>query len=333
MRTRINVALAFDNKYVKYAHVTLLSLFENNAEADVYVYILQSDLTEESKDSLLSLATQYGMHIVFLDVDESRFCKLPTLGRWSIQIYYRLLLPELLPQEVDRIVYLDSDMVVNASLSPLFELNLDGYDLGACYDLNVSGASMDDLLSQRHPCFEELFTSNTYINSGMLLLNIPRLRNNYTLDIYFQAAEELDYKIFAPDQDLINYVHRGKILLLDNYTYNYPAYFAFLDNMTVEYLKANTAIVHFVGEKPWSGGDHGHFPTEILWWHYALSSEYAEEFMKEYIFSSMSDLTVFNGLLGNDKIKNALYMENLQLQKELENAMKQIQQAISLFSK
>ncbi len=331
-RYRMNVAFAFDDKYLKYAYITIMSLFINNPEAEIYTYILQYDLSEDSINHLNSLAKEYCNHIILLSIDPSRFDNLPTIKKWPIQVYFRLLLPEHLPENVDRVLYLDSDMTVNNSLSELYNSSFDGNDIIACYDLNLLAANREIFLYYRHEALAKYYENKTYINSGMLLINIRQIRKHYSLPAYLDAAQKLENRIYAPDQDLINYVHEGKIKLIDPRKYNYPAYIAFLEGCTSD--KANEIpIMHFVCEKPWQGGNHAHFETEMIWWNYAFASPFKEYFEKEYIKESLADPTIRQNLSGTDTIKNNLIKENARLKKELASAMEQVQKVISLLSK
>ena len=330
-RYKMNVSLAFDDKYLKYAYITIMSLYINNPDAEIYTYILQYDLSEESINYLNELAKKYQNHIVLLTIDPDRFSNLPARKKWPMQIYFRLLLPEQLPEDVDRIIYLDSDMTVNSSLAELYNMDFNDNDIIACYDLNLMAATYDTFMDSRHEVLAKSFENKTYVNSGMLVMNISRIRETCSLETYLNAAKELDYKIYAPDQDLINYVHADKILHADPRKYNYPAYVAFLEG-----LRSDTAekapITHFVCEKPWQGGNHAHFETELIWWKYAYQSPFKDFFIDNYIKESMADPTIMKCLSGTDEVKNSLVRQNVQLKKELTSAMDQVKKVIALLS-
>ncbi len=331
MKETINIALAFDNNYLPYAYVALYSIFQNNQSDFIVTYILQYDLTEESRSILIELAEKFENQLVFLDIDRDDIDKqLPSIGRWSAEACFRLLIPSIVPESVDRILYLDSDIIVTSSIHDLYFTPLENYDLAACYDLNIAHTSDDVFLSKRNVAFADSFHNKSYINSGVLLYNLKKLRG-FTLDVYLNAAKELEYKIFAPDQDLINYVHAKNILLLDPRKYNYPPYIAFLEGKLSDELKSNATILHYVGEKPWTGGDHAHFPTESIWWDYALSTLFKDSLTQEYIYNSINDMKMFDCMQGIDTIRDQLYNENILLKKELKNVSEQVKQLIANF--
>ncbi len=332
MSNIINISLAFDDKYTRYAYITLMSALINNHDSEIHAYILQYDLSETSKSYLNELFDKYNGKAVFLDINPNIFDNLPTIKKWPIQVYFRLLLPELLPQDVDRIIYFDSDMTINASLKDLYDLSFDGNDLIGCYDLNLLAADLDTFLYYRNKALAPLYEQNTYINSGMLLMNISQIRKLYSVMSYVNAAKELNFNIYAPDQDLINYVHMGKIKRVDPRKYNYPAYIAFLEGVRSD-NDSSVPVMHFVCEKPWQGGNHAHFETELIWWKYAFQSTFREEFMEQYIRDSIVDPTIMQNLNGTDEIKNNLVKENARLKKELGEAMDQVKRVINMLSK
>lgn len=332
-KAKMNVAMAFDEKYVKYAYVTIFSLLENNPDAKIDLYILERSLSDASKGCISKLCEDHGSHAYFLYVDISRFeDKLPTQEWWPAEVYFRLLLTELLPSEIDRILYLDGDMVVNKSLSELYNTDITDYDMAACYDVCLDIATVEQFLTGRHKKLEVMFNDKTYINSGMLLMNIDRLRQNYSFADYMDALAELEFAVRAPDQDLINYVHDKLIKRLDPRKYNYPGYMVYYEIGNCQKAKETVPIIHFIGTKPWQGGNHIHYNTEQIWWDYACRTPFAEELMTTYISESVMDPTVENNMNNESNAKNALAAENAQLKVQLKEAMDSVKKVIAMFS-
>ena len=114
----MNVAVALDQKYFYYTYVMLYSFFENNPESEVHAYIFHSDLSEENLSEYTRLADRFCGVVHNMEIDETLFSeKLPIINmRWSIAMYYRLAIVDLLPGNVERIWYLDDDGIVNKSL-------------------------------------------------------------------------------------------------------------------------------------------------------------------------------------------------------------------------
>ena len=330
---RMNVSMAFDEKYAKYAYTTILSLFENNNSAEIVLYILQRDLSESSKNNIVNLCDKYSNSVLFLNIDVAAIENmLPTTAWWPIEVYFRLNLIELLPKDVDRILYLDGDMIVNKDLSELYCTDIDGYDLAASYDVCLEDASLEDFLTHRNSLLEELYIDKTYINSGMLLLNIKRMRSLYTFSDYMEALKKLEFKVRTPDQDLINLLHRGLIRHLDPRRYNYPGYKVYYEVGDYRTAKESIEIIHFIGLKPWQGGNHIHYSTERIWWEYAIKTPYASELMENYIFESVTDKTVEDRVRVEKNAKDILENENKALRKELFEAMNSLKNTIEMFA-
>lgn len=137
-RRRINIALSLNHKYMRYAYVMLTSLFENQPNSlKLYIYFLYSDLTKEDKLKLEDVVKSHGGEAYWLSVNVELFLSnLPISTGWSLEIYYRLLLADILPEEIERILYLDVDIIINHSLENLFFTDLEGKLLGACADVN-----------------------------------------------------------------------------------------------------------------------------------------------------------------------------------------------------
>lgn len=333
-KKRLNISMAFDEKYVPYAYTTILSIFENNTGSEVFLYVLQRELSEDSKRHISELACKYCNQVIFLTIDPEKCSdKLPTSGWWPVEVYFRLFLPELLPDDVDRILYIDGDMIINHSLMELYSTDLEGYDLAGCYDKALEKASLEVFLENRHSDLEELYTKKEYINSGMLLMNIKRLRENYSFSSYIDALNELDFKVHAPDQDLINYVHRENIKYLDPLQYNYPGYMVYYDLDGYEDAKNKVTIIHYIGTKPWQGGNHIHYDTEKIWWEYAYRTPFAEELMRRYIDESVIDTTIEDRLTEEFNAKNTLFAENTKLRKDLAEALESVKNVIGMLSK
>lgn len=290
-KRRMNIALSLNSKYMRYAYVMLTSLFENQPESlEIHIYFLHSDLTDEDKTQLEKLVKFYGGMVYWLFVNTKLFsADLPTSAGWSLEIYYRLLLTELLPEDVERILYLDVDTVINQPLDTLFFTNLEGKLIGACEDVNKPPFG-----DNRDVIFEEQIQSGfTYFCSGVMLLNIKALRARYCFQDYMALAKKMEFLMVAPDQDLLNYMHWKEVKLLDGYQYNmFTRNAYYFDNIHYDDVKNMSAIVHFVGRKPWEG-QYMHYDTEQLWWDYAKLSPFYHDLMEEYIWSAVHDPVLY----------------------------------------
>ena len=301
----INIVIAINSRYTRYAYVMLTSLFLNNRQSDITVYVLQSDLTDENKNCLAELASTCGQHIEYIDVDITPYLKrLPTSKIWTKEIYYRLLVGELLPKSLERLLYLDVDVIVHQSIEAFYEMDMQGMELAATDDAMIQG----NFSAEQTALFADLGEDIRYFNSGMLLYDLKRIRENYSFANYCEAARRVDYKLTYPDQDLLNYVHCGKVLFVDNNRYNAFSQNVVLSNETLNSL----VIVHYAGRKPWSSNDT-RYEMERLWWLYAKETPFYVEMMEEVFWNSFSDTS--------HQIIRTLRQENMELKKSLQKAM------------
>ena len=201
--------------YYKYPGVSMFSVMENT-EASLRFHILcDPTLTDEAREKLRRLCKTRGQQILFYDIPEDERISKERLFRsgYTEGILYRLYLPKLLP-EVSRIIYLDADILANGDIRDLWGFDTGDSAAAGRWDPPVFGykpvaeAERSFIL----PFWEET-DWNEYINSGVLILDLERIRKEHEL-----LEEAIDFwNTFGfsfPDQDVINYLFRGKKSLL-----------------------------------------------------------------------------------------------------------------------
>lgn len=302
----MNVATSLNRNYVRYTYVMLTSLFQNNTFEPITVYLLHSELTQDDLKLFYSLASRFGNTICPIQLSRKDFPKeLPVTEAWSLEAYYRLKLLDILPEDLDRILYLDVDMIIHKSLEDLYTMNFQGAEFIVCKDMTVS-LPFSDL---RQELFQyQISQGFTYFNSGMMLWNLPLLRRSYSFSSYMELAATLHYTLLAPDQDLLNFVHWDHVQFADEHVYNLFSRLAYLNGYTYERVKEETAIVHYAGYKPWQGC-FVHYDTEKLWWEYAKDTPFYNEMLESFVFDCLNDASIFHGLLEADKEQKYLREE------------------------
>lgn len=239
--TKINICLACDNNYAQHAGVVIASILANSkSEEKLSFYILEGKLSEESKLNLQSLKNIRDCEINFISVNEDDFAdykKIKTHDYITLATYYRLKLPTLIPN-VDKIIYFDCDFVVNSSLSPIYESELGSCPIAGVQDINKKMVAQN----------------STYVNAGMLLFDIKRMRELDLETKFLSYAIENQSAISCGDQEIINEVCKGKIKILSD-EWNVQS-----SNFTnrSSYTKFPKCI-HFVAKrKPWHFGSYSY---------------------------------------------------------------------------
>ena len=243
----IHIALTFDDSFWAPAYTLMRSIcLSTKRKTDLVFHLLHRPLSPEHRADLDKISTEYGAVLRYYPLDQSavftRFVEtMPESAQWPKVVYARLLLPRLLPDDVERVIYLDCDMMVRRPIEALFEADLAGQPLGAVADsISPFIAGRRDM-RQNAGIFDP---ADPYFNSGMLVID----RAGWAaLDMEAEIAtlaqkgwmERLYY-----DQDMLNLIFAGRWTPL-NWRWNcidaHPAHEAL-----------NPAILHYTGvNKPW----------------------------------------------------------------------------------
>lgn len=309
----MNIATALNKRYVRYTIVMLTSLCINNDET-IHAYLLHHELDDSDIQLFEESLKGYDIYIHPLKIQRELFSdRLPRTAEWSIETYYRLLLTEVLPEEVDRLLYLDVDMIINQSLKELYYMDFKEKEIIATVD---SGGyySWEDFDTKRQTMFAPMIAKEyQYINAGFMLWNIKRMRERYNFSTYLQAFEDWNYEMSFPDQDIINYVHWKNVGYVDYEKYDLCAGIAHVQGVTYEHAKEHVAVIHYTGEKPWENKNY-HFPIQQLWWDYAKKTPLYMELLEDYLRQTIFDDTM-------EKYIRGLFDDINNLQEQCSKAM------------
>ena len=167
----MHIAFAIDHRFVRPCAVTMVSVLRNNVPADVAFHVVGLDLRAEDKAFLGEVVGSYGAAVRFYEVEKGR---LETYDmRWEAQrlsqvVFFRCMLSSILPASISKVLYLDCDILVLASLRGLWDTDLEGVALAGVPDsLTVNPAHCRRL---------HYDLSYNYFNGGVLLLNLDYWR-------------------------------------------------------------------------------------------------------------------------------------------------------------
>ena len=269
----MNIIVSANSKYVRYLYVMLLSLLENNKGENISVYVMQCDFTEKDKSTIAELVYVYGQNIKYLFVDVKQFIALPTSEKFSYETYFRLIMAELLPKNVRKILYLDVDIIVRGNLKQLYTNNIDKFIAGVCQDTD-------------HPILEEdkqkLFQREgdlRYFNAGVMLWNVERLRQEFDFHRFLDAAKKLGYHLQYADQEILNYLLYDKVFYLSDRKYNYMVRG---DVKEDDLLDNDVVILHYAGCNPWQNGKKN--DLYHIWWRYAKKTPFYVDLLEEQLW-------------------------------------------------
>jgi lipopolysaccharide biosynthesis glycosyltransferase len=226
--------------WLPWAAVTLLSCVENGkaADSDLYVFIQQA--SDQNRADLAAFCAHHKITIRMVDVDASKLTTAP-LGKWGVGTIIRLVLDRVLPGDYDRVLYLDSDVLVLHPLRRLFAADLEGRTVGAVIDMGYLPYIRKRAWGRKHALGFE--TPGNYFNAGVILFDWKKTLEERLLPRTIDMLNS-GRKLGSPDQDALNLLLKDRWKKLD-YRWN-------VVDIGRVYVRLEPFIVHFTGRKPWS---------------------------------------------------------------------------------
>ena len=197
----INILCATDNGYAPYCGIMLTSLFENNKECEMRVFVfVDKEFSTVNRRKYERLGRKYGCPILVTIVEDSLLEGFPvyrTSHAITLPTYFRLLAAKLLPEDVRRVIYLDCDIIVRGSLMPLWEMDMEGMIIAGVKDSgnHYQVESFDQL---GYP------TSWGYFNAGVLVIDLSAWRLQGVDQQILSFINEYGDKLTMMDQDVLN---------------------------------------------------------------------------------------------------------------------------------
>ena len=257
MERAMNILCATDRNFLYPTYVTIQSVIVNHVGIKINFFLLAAeDVTDDERAKLKDFVEQSGNTIEYLTVDDREYENYIVSERFNKVAYFRLMAHKYLPKTMDRILYLDVDIVVDKNIyDEFYSHDFQGkYLIATSHNPNPDYSNILDYSIVNL----EAAARGEYFNSGVLLMNLELFRKNITIDKYNQAYNtcvKQGIPVFY-DQGLLNYMFFDKTLYFSSMDYNFRYsipidYKNRLDHNRV-YKKA---IIHFTGMKqpykPW----------------------------------------------------------------------------------
>lgn len=266
----IKLIFGVDGAYSQHLAVTLVSLLENNPHNRFDVLVVTLQMTQSDRDRICALVARFGnVRLRFQAFDLSRYSHFRIDGHISHASYLRIFIPEILPDSVEKVLYLDCDIVVRGDIAPLWNTPLGDNMLGAAR--NLFFVRHEDL---------DMPEDAGYFNAGILLMNLKRWREENGTARLIRFIEAHHDHLWAHDQDALNAVFCGEIQeLAPRWNFQTSMLWSEPHGLGLSYgefrrLLADPAIVHFTTpSKPW------HFsnthPYKSTYYHYLAKTPYS----------------------------------------------------------
>ncbi len=246
----MNVLVTLNRGYLGHFGVMLSTLIPCTADS-VHLYVLHDDLTKEDEAEERRLFPE--VEFTFISMDKTLCEGFPAAKRYPYTVYYRIFAPLVLPKEVDRILYLDCDLVIHN--------NIDGF-----YRMEFGDALFAACSHTERQAFVRMFNrvrlgvgrDKVYMNTGVLLMNVKALRAALDVDEIREYTVDNKRRLILFDQDVMCRFFGDRVIVCDTMKYNLSDRQLIRlgvnldDDACTDWVDKNNVIVHYIGKnKPW----------------------------------------------------------------------------------
>lgn len=305
----INIVMSCDNNYAPYLSIAIYSIFKHSNKEDKFnFFILDGGIEKNNINKISEFVEGMGYNITFINIDLNKFkesCPLVESSKHiTLPTYFRFSVGMLLPDNLDKVLYLDIDLIIRTSLRDLYDTDINNYFAGAIEDTFDYASDLE----------KNLNLESKYFNAGVMLINLKKWREDSIEDLFFKNTELIKDKIVFVDQDVLNYSLDGKIKYL-SYKWNLQqtAFHMTKKNIDLSDLidsKNNPCIIHYSGHiKPWDTTYSCWHPFTEIYYRYWKESPYKLEY---YLYKFYKKLfTLKHKLLGSSFEYHHLKKEKL----------------------
>lgn len=264
----MHIVFSSDRNFGRPTCITIASILANAASDDeFYFYVIDSGIDEKDKKDISDLQRIKSFKIEYLKLDDKMAAELKVnMNEYNakkcggIATYARLFIPKLL-KHLDKVIYLDVDILARSSIRALWDVDLQGKYAGVVPDVGTYNDQNFYKAKQRVLTHNQDNPGKKYFNAGVLVLNIKKMNEDNICEKSIAIANEFEGIrgqkagwVNLHDQDVLNNVFGNKVSYLD-YRYNY-----FVQNKP-DGIK-DAVIVHFTGsDKPWGWKYRSNIPA------------------------------------------------------------------------
>lgn len=246
----LNLLFTLNKNYIHILKNCIKSLLRFKAQEKYSIYIMHSDLTENETNDLKSSFPSADFSFIYMD--KELFSDFPENKRYPKEMYYRIFAADFLPQTMDKVLYLDPDIIVINPIDEFYSRDLGDNFYMACSHTRKFLTKVNMLrlgVDEDYP----------YINSGVMLMNLKELRKHQKKEEILSYINDKGKNLILPDQDIITALYGGKTIIADSLKYNMSDRLLSFHNASpankkidLDWIRKNTVIIHYFGKnKPW----------------------------------------------------------------------------------
>lgn len=255
----MNILIAINEKYIEPAKTMLYSLACQHDE-QIVVYLLQSSISSEKlKDFGEFLHLKCHGELNTITIDKILFANVPKQKWLTEETYYRLIAFALMPENIERVLWLDGDIIVKGNIIDFYNQDFAGQYIVAC--------SED---TKKHHKRLGLSEQHRYFNAGVVLYNMTAIRQDFMVQDIFDCIDKHKNHLDLLDQDILNVLFDSKTKYMNAHIYNNATLgFNILGKLKMREIHENAHVIHYIGAmKPWN--PKGANWADKYWWKYEL---------------------------------------------------------------
>lgn len=257
--SRMNIAVSVNAAYIMPLKAMLNSLSQNT-DRELHIYLLYNTLNASERNLIRDFVEEKCHGTLYeVYIDDKPFAKyFDSKAVFSVESFYRLLLPYVLESSIEKILWMDADMIVCGNIDDFYDV-----DMGQHYLCGVPDAFGREFAKRL-----KLDPKQTYFNSGLLLFNLPVIRRDISRQQIFTFFAQNHEMLRFPDQDVLNCLMGHNVLLLNEQIYNNHKHLS-------GKITKDVRVIHYIwGSKPWKVYYYGDKYAASCFWKYARQCGY-----------------------------------------------------------
>jgi lipopolysaccharide biosynthesis glycosyltransferase len=248
--SKIQIVSACDDNYVQHLAVMLCSLLENTENSkNISINIIDGGISQNNRQIINDFfQKKYSTKIDYVNINPNIYSNFPISHHFTHTIYYRISIPLLFDNSIDKVIYLDSDMVIEDDINKLWQVNIDNYFLAAVEALSFKDRYQDLQIPE----------GSLYFCSGVLIINLQQWRNHQITEKVINFIVQNRDKIICWDQDSLNAITYNNWLPLplkwNQQSYFFEQKFYSQHSNREDFIEAleQPSIIHYSSSyKPW----------------------------------------------------------------------------------
>ena len=285
MDNKINIVFASDNNYAQHTAVAMASVLVNTKVPQrIQFYLIDDEIQPGNKEKITKTVQNLGGNIEFIKIKNCRLEDCYVSGELSRASYFRLDIANILDKSIEKIIYLDCDLLVYDDIEKMWQLDMGGKPVAATCDLGIMASAR---VRKQKNKFIGLPFDAPYFNAGVLIMDLKKWRDGNYAEAIIALATQNKYP--NHDQDALNkfFMNNWQEIPL-RWDVIPPVFNLFLKIVTKPDLrkkaieaKLNPAIFHYAGGyKPWEYEIHDGFNDK--YYEYLKLTEYKDAKMPQF---------------------------------------------------